>query len=58
MEDLDIPLTGQDASRGDEESQYIELLIQATLNEKNAPEILEFEEGIVTTLEQKLREKV
>uniref|UniRef100_A0A7S0WZE6 DNA replication complex GINS protein SLD5 n=1 Tax=Chlamydomonas leiostraca TaxID=1034604 RepID=A0A7S0WZE6_9CHLO len=57
MDDLGIPLTGQEGAQVDDESQYIELLIQATLNEKNSPEILEFEEGLVTSLERSLKEK-
>lgn len=56
MDDLGFELTGQE--REEATIGPIEQLIQAVLNEKNSPEILEFEQQTVQELQDKLKEKV
>eukprot|EP00798_Chlamydomonas_sp_ICE-L_P003201 gene3201-13221_t len=52
----DDEFTGQDAS--DYVVGNISLLIQATLNEKNSPEILDFQQDLISTVEEKLSKQV
>ncbi|GFH08240.1 GINS complex, Sld5 component [Haematococcus lacustris] len=50
---LEFPLTGEEVPLASD----IELLIQATLNEKNAPEILEFKTELLQRVEDQLKKQ-